>query len=97
MEENKYLITFNKPYTFEGTVYKEVDLSEIENLKTRDLAEADRTFFSTGQVALMNEMSTGYACIVASLVTKKPVTFFEQLPAKEGIKLKTVISGFFYD
>lgn len=95
--KNDYLVEFNKTYVFEGTEYNNVDLSGIENLKTRDLAEADRLFFSTGQVALMNEMSTGYICIVASLATKKPVAFFEQLPAKEGIKLKAAVSGFFYN
>lgn len=95
--ENEFLIVFNKPYTFEGTEYKEIDLSGIENLSTKDLAKADQTFVSTGQVAVMNEMSTGYACILASEVTHKPIEFFEGLPAKEGIKVKTVISNFLFN
>lgn len=94
---NEYLIKFNKPFTFEGQEYKEIDLSGIESLTVRDLEKADKMFISTGQVAMMNEMSTGYVCIIASMVAHKPVEFFEGLPAKEGIKVKTVISSFFYN
>lgn len=97
MSKDDYIVKFNKPFKFEGAEYKEVDLSGIEGLKTKDLAEADKVFISTGQVAVMNEMSTGYACIVASIVSKKPVDFFEELPAKEGIKIKTLISSFLYN
>jgi hypothetical protein len=94
---NDCLVKFNKPYVFEKEEYKEIDLSGIKSLTTGDLAKADKIFLSTGQVAMMNEMSTGYACIIASMVSCKPVEFFEGLPANEGIKIKTVISNFFYN
>ncbi|MBP1924591.1 hypothetical protein J2Z76_000444 [Sedimentibacter acidaminivorans] len=87
-------ITFKKPYNFEGSEYKEVDLSNIENLTTRDLIEADKIFNSSGQIALMNEMTTGYSCIIASKVAKLPVEFFESLPIREGLKVKNLVMGF---
>lgn len=96
-KENKYLIKFNRPYKFEGTDYNEVDLSGIEKLSTKDLAEADKTFLGTGQLAIMNEMSTGYVCILASIIAKKPIEFFEGLPAKEGIKVKAIIGNFLFN
>ena len=87
-------VIFNKPFNFEGKEYKEVDLSNIENLETSDLIEADKIFSSTGQVALMNEMATGYTCIIAARAAGLPVEFFEKLPIKEGLKVKNRVMGF---
>ncbi len=87
-------ITFKKPYKFEGDEYKEVDLSGIENLSTKDLIDADKQFNTSGQMALMNEMTTGYSCIVAAKASGKPVEFFESLPAGEGLKVKNKVMGF---
>ncbi|WP_163538306.1 phage tail assembly protein [Gracilibacillus sp. YIM 98692] len=88
------IITFKKPYKFEGEEYKKVDLSGIENLSTRDLVEADKQFNTSGQMAIMNEMTTGYSLIIASKASGHPVEFFEQLPAGEGLKVKNRVMGF---
>lgn len=92
--KNELKIIFKNPYSFEGKEYTEVDLSEIENLSTGDLIEADKQFNASGQMALMNEMTTGYSCIIAAKATKKPVEFFENLPAGEGLKVKNKVMGF---
>ena len=91
---NDMKVIFQKPFNFEGKEYKEVDLSNIENLATKDLIEADKIFNNTGQVALMNEMATGYTCIIASKATELPIEFFENLPAREGLKVKNKVMGF---
>lgn len=91
------VITFKKPYSFEGKEYKEVDLSGLENLTGKDLTDADRIFVSAGNVAPMNEMSIGYACIIAAKATGLPQEFFEGLPAKEIIKVKNEVMTFFFD
>lgn len=87
-------IEFKKPYSFEGKEYKDIDLSNAVNLSTKDLIEADRLFNSSGQMALMNEMATGYTCIIASKATGLPIEFFENLPAREGLKVKNKVMGF---
>lgn len=91
----EYLITFNKPYNFEGQEYKEIDLSNLENLTTADLIQADGQFSEAGQFAVMNEMTTGYACILAAKATNQPVEFFQRLPAGDGVKIKRAVMGFF--
>lgn len=91
------VVKFKKPYTFEGKEYVEVDLSGLENLKSSDLIQADKMFIELGNFAAVNEMSIGYACIVASLVAGKPIDFFMSLPAKEGVKVKTLVSNFLLD
>lgn len=97
MKKNQYVVKFNKPYKFEGQEYTEVDLSGLDTLTTKDLADADRQFITSGQVATVNEMSVGYACIIAAKLTGKPVEFFENLPANEGISVKNVVTSFFYN
>lgn len=91
---NRSKVIFKKPFKFEGEDYKEIDLSGMENLTTRDLLDADKIFNATGQMALMNEMSTGYSCIIASKASKLPIEFFESLPAMEGLKVKNVVMSF---
>lgn len=91
---SEYKIEFKKPYTFEGDEYTSIDLSGIENLSTKDLIDADKQFNTSGQMALMNEMTTGYSCIIASKATKLPVEFFNGLPAGEGLKVKNTVMSF---
>ncbi|KZL88715.1 phage tail assembly protein [Clostridium magnum] len=94
---NDLLIKFNKPYVFEGQSYTEIDLSSIENISTKDLVAVDKLFYQTGNIAPSSEMSLAYACIVASKAAGKPLEFFNQLPAKEGIKVKTAVVSFLYN
>lgn len=93
-----YTIEFNKPYEFEGTKHTEVDLSEIESLSTKDLADIDKVFNTQaqGNIEVLKEMNIVYSCIVAAKVTQKPIEFFQGLPANEGIKIKNMVTGFLY-
>lgn len=93
-KNDKYVVKFNAPYTFEGTEYKEIDLSKIEDLNTNDLAAADRIFMQKGISDPIKEISVIYCAIIASIVTKKPIEFFEKMKAPDAIKIKTVVSGF---
>jgi hypothetical protein len=87
-------VTFKKPYNFEGKEYKEIDLQGLDKLSTNDLIEADRQFNQSGNVAIMNEMTIGYSCIIASKATGYPIEFFERLPAADGLKVKNTVMGF---
>jgi hypothetical protein len=90
-------ITFKKPYLFEGQTYEGIDISNIENLSTKDLSTADRLYTQQGNISPAAEMTTGYACIIANMVTQKPIEFFTNLPANEGIKVKTAVVNFLYN
>lgn len=95
--ESVYKITFKKPYIFEGQTYESIDLSNVENVSTRDLVETDKLFYATGNIAPSSEMSMAYALIIASKVTKRPLEFFTGLPGREGIKVKTAVVNFLYN
>jgi hypothetical protein len=90
-----YLVTFNKPYKFEGKEYTELDLSGIENLTTRAMLQADKLYARNGNMPILNEMTSGYAVIIAHTLTNLPIEFFDDLPAKEGVAIRNVVSTYF--
>jgi hypothetical protein len=92
-----YKVIFSKSYQFEGREYTEVDLVGLEELKASDLTKAETTLLASGQMAAVNEMSMGYACIVAAQASKKPIEFYQNLPAKDAVAVKSVITNFFFD
>lgn len=95
-EENPLLVVFKKPFEFEGKVYKEVDLSGLENLSARDMISANKIMERGGTVNVLPEMSLEYACIISSKAAGKPVEFFQSLPPKEALKVKNRVTNFLY-
>lgn len=89
--ENKDVITFNEPYTFENEEYKEIDLSPVKDLSSQDLINAEKMFHADGHNAMVPEVTLPYLLIVASILTKKPLSFFTKLPAREGLKIKNTV------
>lgn len=94
--DSSLLLKFNRPYSFEGKEYQEVDLSGLENMTARDMIETQRVLDRSGTFSVIPEMSVEYACIIASKATPLPIEFFKGLPLKEAIKLKNRVTSFFY-
>ena len=90
------VVSFGKPYTFEGTTYNEVDLAGLDDLSTDQLCQADRIFERGGGVSTIKELNVEYACIIAAMATGKPVEFFKGLPARDGNKIKAKVGAYFF-
>ena len=92
------VMKLDKPFTFEGQTYTEVDLSGLEDTTAADLQAVGR--FVTKKNPAANpatvEMTLEYAQFMAARVAHLPLEFFERLPAKEAIKLKGIVVGFLY-
>lgn len=95
-DANEYVIRFSKPYTFEEETYVEIDLSNIESVTALDMIAAQKVINKSGEVTPLPEMSLEYACVIAARVSKKPIEFFKNLPAREAIKLKNLVTGFLF-
>jgi len=93
---NNKTITLSKPYEFEGETYTEIDLQGLDDLKAKDLSVVDKIHISKGCNPAMSGLTVDYAMITASMVTKKPLEFFENLPAKDAMAIKNVVMRFFY-
>lgn len=96
-DENYLMITFGKPYDFEGETFKGIDLSGLENIKGRQLTAIEKAFGKTAIVSSMPETTATYAKIAAAAATGLPAEFFEELPGKEIRKIKTAVTRFFYE
>lgn len=94
--DKNYIINFYKPYLYEGESYESIDLSGLEDVKAADMIEAQKVLSRSGELTSTPELSMNYACLIAHRVTGKPIEFFYNLPAKEAVKLKNLVSGFFY-
>lgn len=94
--EKKNVIKFKKAYTFEGEDVKEIDLSGMEELTSQNLINANRIYtIQTGMPAI-SESDLYYTFILAAEVSNKPLNFFEKLKAKDGLKIKRIVSDFLF-
>ena len=95
-DQEDLVLRFKKPYSFEGETFTEVDLSGLEDLSAADLCKVGKMVKKTDGVDPIAEMSLPYAIFMAARVTGKPLEFFQQLPAREAVKLKNLVVGFLY-
>jgi len=96
VEDNEYVITFKKPYIYEGTEHTSIDLSGLDNLKASDMIAANKVLDRSGSFSFLPEMSLQYAVIIAAKATKLPIEFFNGLHPKEAVKVKNKVVSFFF-
>lgn len=89
-------VKFSKPYVFEDDTYNGIDMSCLENLTTDDLTEIEKKFYKQGIASFNPENTAVYAKIVAWKATGLPIEFFDQLPVRDMLKIKSRVVNFFY-
>lgn len=91
------VISFKKPYLFEGKEYTGLDLSGLEEMTAADMiaveSQYDRRYPG---INVMPEVKVGYAIMMAARAVKLPVEFFDGLPQREAIKIKNRVMGFLF-
>ena len=97
-EPEDLVLRFGKPYKFGGQEYTEVDLSGLEDVTAGGLENVGKIAAkkNPGMNPALQEMSLTFCTYLAQRVAKLPLEFFTGLPAKEAIKLKTMVTGFLY-
>lgn len=97
-EPEDLVLRFGKPYKFGGQEYTEVDLSGLEDVTAGVLESVGKIVSkkAPGLNPALLEMSMQFCNYLAQRVAKLPLEFFTGLPAKEAIKLKTMVTGFLY-
>lgn len=89
-------VKFSKSYVFEDDTYEGLDMSCLENLTTEDLTEIEKKFYKQGIASFNPENTAVYAKIVAWKATGLPIEFFNQLPVRDMLKIKSRVVNFFY-
>ena len=97
-EPEDLVLRFAKPYKFGGMEYIEVDLSGLEDVTAGTLESVGKIVAkkNPGMNPALQEMSLTFCTYLAQRVAKLPLEFFTGLPAKETIKLKTLVTNFLY-
>ena len=97
-EPEDLVLRFGKPYKFGGQEYTEVDLSGLEDVTAGVLENVGKIAAkkNPGMNPALQEMSLTFCTCLAQRVAELPLEFFEKLPAREAIKLKTMVTGFLY-
>ena len=84
---------FNKPFTFEGQEYKELDLN-LEGLTGDDLISVERELTATGTVVVTMQTSQAACLLIAAKAAKVPSELIRALPLNEASKLAMAVQGF---
>ena len=92
-ESEDHILKFNKPYTFEGKEYTEIDLNGIANMTSMNESEAENRLVRAGITITEPTFNYLYACIMASMATGQPEKFFTGLPIGELLKLKAEVNS----
>lgn len=85
--------TFSKPYEFEGEKYESIEF-ELESLKGSDISAAKKTFANAGGYSPLPATDSDFCCIILARLSKKPIEFFDNLPAKDYLSLTQQVSNF---
>ena len=96
-EAENHVMPLERPYTYKGKQYQEIDLNGVADLNSLHESETENRMARAGFVVTENSTNYLYACVIASMATGLPEEFFTGLPLYELIKLKNSVNdaGFF--
>ena len=94
-DNEKHIMKFKEPYTFEGKRYTELDMSGVMTLTSMDESDAENRLMREEIIALEASENYFYNCIMASKATGLPEEFFYRLPIIELTNLKSAANDFF--
>lgn len=96
--EDPLVLELTTPYTFGGVTYEKLDLHGLEGLKAGDLKRTTKLYMKLHPAAnpATLESNLEFTFLIASRILAQPLEFFDELPARDAIALKTSIVGFLY-
>lgn len=86
---------FEKPYTFEEAEYKELEIN-LDGLKGSDMAAVKKEWTKAGNFSVAPGTDMDFCMLILVRATKKPVEFFEQLPAREFLAVTAMVTNFLH-
>jgi hypothetical protein len=84
---------FSKPYEFEGKEYKTIEF-DLDSLKGSDIAAAKKQFSNAGNYSAVPAADSEFCALILSRVTKQPLEFFTEMPAKDYCSITQTVSNF---
>ncbi len=99
MEENKekrLVLYLNDPFLFDDQEIKEIDMEGLVDLTAADLCLLDQMMLAKGYTGTRMDASRQYALLVAAKINHKPYEFCDRMKARDSIRLRDMVTAFFY-
>lgn len=90
------ILKLSKTYNFEGEEINTVDLNGLDNITADQMILAQKMITRSGNTTALLETNIEYCLILASFGSGRPIEFFKQLNAKDVVKVKNKVTGFFF-
>ena len=90
------VLKLSKTYNFEGEEVSTVDLRGLDDVTAGQMIQAQKMITKSGNITGLLETNIEYLLILASFGSGRPIEFFKQLNAKDVVKVKNRVTGFFF-
>ena len=87
-----HVLKLERPYTFEGEQYTEINLCAVADLNSMNESTAENRMAVMGFAVTETKTNYYYSCVLASMATNKTEAFFTGLPLCETLKLKNAVN-----
>lgn len=84
---------FKKPYEFETVIYAELEY-DLESLTGADISAAKRQWVAAGNFSPLPTTDADFCVYILARVTKKPIEFFAEMPARDYCAITQQVSNF---
>lgn len=84
---------FKKPYEFEDVTYIELDY-DLDALTGADISAAKRQWAAAGNFSPLPTTDADFCVYILAKVTKKPIEFFTEMPARDYCGITQQVSNF---
>lgn len=84
---------FGKPYEFEGKEYESIEF-DLEGLKGSDISAVKKQFAAAGNFSVLPAMDSDFCALILARVTKQPLEFFTEMPAKDYCQITQQVGNF---
>lgn len=85
--------TFEEPYEFEGKTYEHIEF-DLKSLKGSDISAVKKQFTDEGKFSAFPTLDSDFCAYILARVSKLPIEFFTEMPAKDYCKLTQQVSNF---
>ena len=93
---DEFTLKLSRTYEFEGEKISTIDFSGLDDVTAETMIKANKTLTVSGDVSVLPENSLHYALVMAAGCTAHPIEFYKTLKPRDAIKVKNMVSSFFY-
>jgi len=95
-EKPTLIIQLYDHYVFDGEEVKEINLSGLYDMTAEDMFAVDDQMRRRGYSGSNPEITRLYALLTAARVNRKPWEWCNKMKARDAVRIKNVVAGFFY-